>query len=382
MQREAQEAIDSTQETIDSNTIQTKIDRILEMIDEIRSIDESKFSFTVEEVYLLDSILDKIMKSNQLNKFLSRTSTKLLRETLVEAIDEHLTKILIEISSYRDSKNTSYLINANELTKPIQTIFTTLAEQYPQLMPNYNNENDIIQNGQVRIDAFINDIQTQFLNSQSERAQKFNMQLKELHDARMDDMVASKDLFDDYGTKAQSELEKMQQLNLQAEEILGAIGMKAHAEGYRRIANNEGQKAFLWNVLSIASLVGILWFGFEFIIEHKGELSWTALASRALLTGVGLTLFTYCAKQSTNHRNEEKRNRKIQLELATLTPYLQDLDPTQQKEVKQSLVNKYFGVELPTEQAQANNVVTDLTKNPQFMQTLAQKVVEFLPSGK
>jgi hypothetical protein len=89
-------------------------------------------------------------------------------------------------------------------------------------------------------------------------------------------------------------------MNKEAEKILGIMSMKGLAQGYKKIANNEGWKALTWNVVSLLSMVGILWFGYEFIIKNGGNMSWTALVSRIILTGVGLTLFTYCAKQSTN----------------------------------------------------------------------------------
>jgi len=45
---------------------------------------------------------------------------------------------------------------------------------------------------------------------------------------------------------------------------------------------------------------------------------WTTLISRIVLTVIGLTLFIFCAKQATNHRDEVRHNRKIELELASL----------------------------------------------------------------
>ncbi|GAE93133.1 hypothetical protein JCM21714_2176 [Gracilibacillus boraciitolerans JCM 21714] len=141
-------------------------------------------------------------------------------------------------------------------------------------------------------------------------------------------------LTDDLQTKAQEELDQIIGMNQKAEKILGIMSMKGLAHGYQNIANNEGRKAFFWNILSIGSLIGLLWFGYEFIIKHDGTMSWTSLISRFILTGVGLTLFTYGAKQATNHRQEERRNRKIELELASLDPYLKDLEEEKRKEVK------------------------------------------------
>jgi hypothetical protein len=69
------------------------------------------------------------------------------------------------------------------------------------------------------------------------------------------------------------------------------------------------------------------------------------------------------------------------LELASLDPYLKDLEEPEQKKVKQDLVDKYFGVELPTAnapQTQQQNITDTITNNPQIMQLIADKVSQLI----
>ncbi|PGX16485.1 hypothetical protein [Bacillus sp. AFS033286] len=319
------------------------------------------------ETELIDNIEHQVKSVNKLIK-LYEDDSDLFNTNKLVTIHSHLNELFEELQLYLNDTEEKSLAMAQGILSEATTYARHIIHNRGKISKKFDRSST--ENSQTRIDSLISDMHDKFSQAQSLRMEEFNSLIK-------DSEKKALELLSEHDEKAHAMLKKM-------EEILGSIGMKAHAEGYRRIANNERLSAILWSLFSIASLVGILWFGFEFIIKHTGELTWTALVSRALLTGVGLTLFTYCAKQGTNHRNEEKRNRKIELELATLTPYLQDLDLAQQREVKHSLVSKYFGVEIPQpqQQAQANNVVTDLTKNPQVMQTLAQKVVEFLPSGK
>lgn len=287
------------------------------------------------------------------------------------------------------------------------------------LTKNTEKLNDLtasIESQKARIDAIINEFQNQFLQAQSQRNEEFTIFTKKgeqdligtlrdfqgtfeqqtltqqesfdsLTEGFQQRIETQRESFDtlvaDLKTNLQTELDQIKGMNQEAEKILGIMSMKGLAQGYQKIANSESQKAFVWNAISILSLVGILWFGYKFIILHEGAMSWTSLISRIVLTGVGITLFTYCAKQATNHRNEERRNRKIELELASLDPYLKDLEPEKQKEVKQALVDKYFGVELPTANiaqapVQQQNLTETITNNPQIMQLLAEKVSQFM----
>ena len=69
--------------------------------------------------------------------------------------------------------------------------------------------------------------------------------------------------------------------------------------------------------------------------------------------GVGLALLVpayYCARESAKHREAEKRNRRLQIELATIEPYLEKLndDPAMRQILKEK-ANSYFMGQLQKE---------------------------------
>jgi len=327
---------------------------------------------------------------------------------LVAKTPEDIEGIRSSVISFRKSVG-QHLSNVEKEASDTSTALKSNTEKLNELT-------GAIESQKTRIDSVISDFQSQFLNAQTNRNEEFSNFLKKgeedfkgtlrsntdiyeqlvssqqesfeiLNEGFIKKINTQQDSFDtlidDLKTKIQLELDKIKEMNKEAEKILGRMSMKGLAQGYQKIANSEGDKAFWWNVISITSLLGILWFGYEFIIQHEGEMSWTVLVSRMVLTGVGITLFTYSAKQATNHRSEERRNRKIELELASLDPYLKDLEIQEQKKVKQELVNKYFGVELPnitTQQAsfQHQNSIYTITNNPQFIQAVVEKVSQLI----
>lgn len=270
-----------------------------------------------------------------------------------------------------------------------------------------------IDNQKARIDNVVSDFQSQFLQAQTQRNDEFNtfikkgeedfigtiksstenfnlliqdfdQQLKTNEESFEQQIEVNKEsigtLIEELKTKFQTEFDQIKTMNKEAEKIIGLISMKGLAQGYQKIANDEGKKALFWNIGSIASMIAVITFGIIFLLMHEGVFDWTTLISRMILTGIGLTLFTYCAKQATNHRDEERRNRKIELELASLDPYLKDFDADKQKQVKETLVNKYFGVELSNTSEQQGHTYSQqeafdaISNNPQIMNLLVEKL--------
>ncbi|WP_144551995.1 hypothetical protein [Peribacillus simplex] len=333
-----------------------------------------------------------------------------LSQIVVTKTPEDIEGVRNSVIKFRQSAG-QYMAHLEKDATKTSTALTKNTEKLNELTTSIDNQKN-------RIDSIVSDFQNQFLQTQTQRGQEFdNFIIKgeadlkdvievfgqnyELHKSaelaifnKMKDsyeqQIATQQntfgsLIEDFKTKVQTEFDQIHAMNKEAEKIVGIISMKGLAHGYQKIANDEGKKAFWWNIGSIISMVAVIVFGVIFLLMHKGTLEWTALVSRIVLTGVGITLFTYCAKQATNHRNEERRNRKIELELASLDPYLKDLEPEKQKEVKQTLVDKYFGVEIaPNAQAQQapnqQQIVTDtITNNPQLLQLLAEKLLQQPP---
>lgn len=325
-------------------------------------------------------------------------------QVLVTKSPEEIEGIRSSVIKFRQSVG-QYL---SHLEKDINETSTAFNKNKEKL----NDFANSIESQKSRIDSIVSDFQNQFLQGQTQRTEEFNVFLKRVEEDfkgvynaninTFDQMISTQqesfdnlnngfeqqvdtqqksfdNLIDDLKTKFQTELDQIHAMNKEAEKIVGIISMKGLAHGYQKIANDEGKKAHWWNLGSIGSMIAVIVFGVFFLLMHEGSFDWTTLVSRIVLTGVGLTLFTYCAKQAKNHRNEERRNRKIELELASLDPYIKDLDTDKQKEVKENLVEKYFGVDLPnatTQQTpvQQQNIIETITDNPQFIQTVVEKV--------
>ncbi|ANX12199.1 hypothetical protein ABE41_009280 [Fictibacillus arsenicus] len=434
------------EERITQHATYTNIDRVLQLLDEMDSsnLNTNKlqmlgriletFTFLKEALDKVDPWLVSTTSLTNMNNTINQIASYLTNfrndknEQHLTNIFNHLENLLPYFTQFLVPKTpddiegirSSVISFRKSVGQHLSNVEREAVDTSATLKINTEKLNELtgaIENQKGRIDSVISDFQNQFLNAQTNRNEEFNDFLKKAEDDFKENLSSYNDgfeklvttqkesfdtlnegfeqqtenqqqsfdtLIDDLKSKVQSELDQIKEMNQKAEKILGIMSMKGLAQGYQKIANSEGNKAFVWNAISILSILGVLWFGYKFIILHEGTMTWTALISRVVLTGVGITLFTYCAKQATNHRNEERRNRKIELELASLDPYLKDLEETEQKKVKQSLVDKYFGVELPNTQTQQGqtqiqqNALETVSSNPQLLQAIAEKVTQII----
>lgn len=418
-----------SEESITNHDTYIKLEKVIQLVDTIISNNESS-----EEIQRLERFSEIL---NVLKEALDRVDPLLLAPNTLQSINGHITNILNHLTNFNSSKNIQHVTNAEaQLDNVIPILPQVMITRTPediegvrksvisfrisvgQHLSNVEKESietataltvnqgklselsNSIESQKTRLDAIISDFQEKFLKGQTERTEKADQIIKQTQNEFYEVLSEKEDSFDEQIEEQQKEhkaqinnheteyeeqmgqqeeffteeYEKLKEMNNEAEKILGLMSMKGMAQGYQKIANDEGKKAFWWSMGSVTSLLAVIGLVIYFILRYEGIMEWTDLISRLVLTGTGITLFTYCAKQSTYHRIEERRNRKNELELASLDPYLKDMEEPDQKKVKESLVNKYFGVELPNQKGQEQNIVDTVKNNPQLIEYLTEKV--------
>ena len=79
---------------------------------------------------------------------------------------------------------------------------------------------------------------------------------------------------------------------------------------------------------------------------------WTKSLVRILAAAALSYPATYAARESSKHRKLENLNRKAELELAAINPFIELLPEQKKQEIKEKLVEKYFG--------NNQNIISDL----------------------
>lgn len=130
----------------------------------------------------------------------------------------------------------------------------------------------------------------------------------------------------------------------EANKIVNIIGNVGVTGNYQNIANQNKKTANFWR-----------WTAVFFMVLMSGLLVWSIIELgnsdfnlyKSLVRIIAAAVLTYpaiyAARESTKHRNLETKNRNIELELASIGPFIEMLPEEKKQKIKEELVNKYFG---------------------------------------
>jgi hypothetical protein len=166
--------------------------------------------------------------------------------------------------------------------------------------------------------------------------------LKELTSAARDNLSQlEKSLARDAGVT----LEALREMQASAERVLNAIGGLGMAGGYQRTADTDKKAADNWRLVAALSLAVAIVFNAVLLRFHLlgDRFTWSEYGQKTLVTLPLLLLAGYAGNESRRHRQEERINRAIELQLAALDPYLSLLPEDRANELKIMVGDRFFG---------------------------------------
>lgn len=212
--------------------------------------------------------------------------------------------------------------------------------------------------------------QKQSLETTESRGQKFTEEMgvyRTSFDKFIKDADESRQAFETDQKK--SVLEYINQLEIQkkkAEDIVNVISNTGMVGGYQRVANEERKQASKWEWITLGSLVGLIAFAvWAFWATTHTQFNWGIFSSRIFAAVTFGILAAYSAKQADKHHDIERRNRRVELELASIDPYILPLPEELQHEVKRQLAERLFGQNEPIQSGKASDTsgtATDVGK--------------------
>ncbi len=145
-------------------------------------------------------------------------------------------------------------------------------------------------------------------------------------------------------------------------QIIGNIGITGN---YQKIANQEQKAANTWR--NIALFLMLLMAGaiaLTIFLSVENGFDWKLAIFRLMAALILVIPATYAAKESSKHRALENHNRKAELELASLDPYLEKLPEEKRHQIKESLTEKFFGLgtEISNDEPVSYNALLELVK--------------------
>jgi hypothetical protein len=137
-------------------------------------------------------------------------------------------------------------------------------------------------------------------------------------------------------------VKKLVEYQEQGKSILGNMSINSHAAGYKMEADKARRTKNLFYWLTGFSFIGLISSALWNSLHVPAEVNWTTIASKWVATLAISAAVTYFARQAAKHDINERDNRYMQLQLATIDPYLEIFEETERKEVKKALVDRIF----------------------------------------
>ena len=331
------------------NEARTSVDTITAALHEFKS-SQSVDGFEAAG----DTSLDQFRKS-----FLSKFSTN-----LIFSLDGLTSFSEVAESSIRSAEELDRNIKAKE--EEITVARDAFAKAIADLGAQIQSFNAQFEAQKTRIDEMVTTQQQSFQAGQTERTTSFSQETEGRKSANEQAFVVRSAAFDVWLVSANEKLDtilkatqdaasanlvEMENHQARAKEILGIVASSGVSGYYAKTATRELWSAEVLRGLALCCFVAMGLLIYHVVESLKGpDFRWEMGLFRV---GVGLALSIpafYCAKESGKHREAEKRNRRLQIELATIEPYLEKLhNPTEMQKILTEKANSYFMGHLPNE---------------------------------
>jgi len=240
-----------------------------------------------------------------------------------------------------------------------------LGSDVGDLETRLKQHNEQFEQQKGRIDQIIADVQAKFTDAQHQRLNEFNeaerqrkafveelvetkgAELDELIEKRRAESAAQDQQIADTATK---QLDALQGHLDHAKKIVGLIGNTGMTGHYQKVANRELWASEILRGIAIAFFV-LMAVAVGWVVKDIGsdDFSWEVALFRVGVSLTALAPAVYCARESTRHRRHENRNRRIELELASIKPFLGDLPEEKTQQVIEQMASRYFGKEIVEE---------------------------------
>lgn len=163
-------------------------------------------------------------------------------------------------------------------------------------------------------------------------------------------------------TNSNDIITKLNTKQSEAEKIVNLIGDMGVVGKYQSIANEHKKSANTFRGIALAFMIIIsgllIWSIVELTLNH-GEFNLYKSLARILTTAALTYPAIYASRESSKHRKLEIQNRKLELELATIGPFIELLSDDKKHLIREELTKKYFGNPIEGAEKNEENISLD-----------------------
>lgn len=260
-------------------------------------------------------------------------------KTVLEAY-EHLKKKNTELTKELEAVRAELLENKNILEEQNNDIAAKEVE-IATLTSSFETQLEAIKetaesNFELSQDTF----RSEFDSTKKEFSEEFNL-MKENIDADTSDLV-----------------EKLGKKLEEGKRIVNVIGNVGVTGNYQLIANEHKNSANNFRIVALIfmSIMSIILIYTIWDVSVSENYDWTKSLIRLIAAAALSYPATYASRESSKHRKLESTNRRLELELASIEPFIELLPADKKEEVKERLAERYFGNDEPNDNPNQNEV--------------------------
>lgn len=270
-----------------------------------------------------------------------RARADTLREE-IEALDEHRVEIASVVSAQKDALATTISGFEDQITTAIGEFQEQIAtEQQKQATEN----TAAFQAVQTKLDAAITQATAYYDEDDDrheEQVKRFDTEFEAL---KTEIDTAAKEAASTTAAQAKEMIKNLQEHLDTAKSLVEMIGEVTMTGHYQKNASEQKKAADNWRIatvvvtaLTVAWAVGLAAYG----LSHRADRDWFDYVSRIGVTVTLAALAGYLGTQARTHRRRETNYRALELELATLDPFLSSMSDDERHRIKAHLAMRYF----------------------------------------
>lgn len=313
---------------------------------------------------------------NQINAFLGNSNVGHINNA-VNNISTALTYIRILPISINDSEF-DFSNSVSTFQETIQSKYIQTEKLQSELEERLLQTNQKLEEKEEEIKGISDNIlakQLELQNLSSTFQKQIDTCITNFTKQVADDRLVFNEKFDKDQEKIKSEsvetINDLERKLSDAARLVNAIGNVGVTGNYQIIANQHKDSADKWRLFAIGfmSILSILLICSIWNISDQAY-DWHKAIIRIISATILIYPATYSARESNKHRRLENYNRKAELELAAINPFIEILDESKKQSIKEKLVDKYFG----------NNLVFDsnVEKNENISIDKLENIVKLL----
>lgn len=262
------------------------------------------------------------------------------------------------------SEITSFRRSAGQLTAALKDEVGKISGQATKVRGRLAETSKAVEAERARIDAALTEFQQQFSTSQESRANEFDASRTARQTEWSDLLASSKQELDGQREETEKQHEAAlgeanARLNTQVDQaksivaaiddlrdkaatVVGVVGNIGLTGDYQRNANAEKRSAIIWSFATVVFFLAAVAFAIIFVAGDDSDLSATSTARKIATSIVALAPATYCGSRAKDHRDAEQKYRALELQLASLSPFVAPLPADLQQAMKAELASRYF----------------------------------------